>query len=151
MWVQSLGWKDPLEEVTATHFSILAQRIPWTEEPGGLQSMQLQRIGHNSAINATTAWVYSWVLYSVPLIHRSVFVLIACCFDYYSFVALFEILKDYGRHQNLDPKVKLCAGLYEFLNGQGNFSKLQLPAFILSKFIFSLSQTLSYLSLSLDY
>ena len=38
-WVQSLGWKDPLEEGMATHASILAWRIPWTEEPGGLQSM----------------------------------------------------------------------------------------------------------------
>ena len=39
MWVQSLGWKDPLEEGIATHSSILAWRIPWIEEPGGLQSM----------------------------------------------------------------------------------------------------------------
>ena len=38
-WVQSLGWGDPLEKGTATHSSILAWRIPWTEEPGGLQSM----------------------------------------------------------------------------------------------------------------
>ena len=38
-WVQSLGWEDPLEKETATHSSILAWRIPWTEEPGGLQSM----------------------------------------------------------------------------------------------------------------
>ena len=38
-WVQSLGWEDPLEEGMATHFSILAWRIPWTEESGGLQSM----------------------------------------------------------------------------------------------------------------
>ena len=42
--VQSLGQKDPLEEGTATHSSILAWRIPWTEEPGGLQSMGLQRV-----------------------------------------------------------------------------------------------------------
>ena len=42
-WVQFLDWKDPLEEGMATHFSILAWRIPWTEEPGGLQSMGLQR------------------------------------------------------------------------------------------------------------
>ena len=41
-WVQSLGWEDPLEEEMATHSSILAWRIPWTEEPGGLQSMGLQ-------------------------------------------------------------------------------------------------------------
>ena len=41
-WVQSLGWEDPLEEGMATHSSILAWRIPWTEEPGGLLSMALQ-------------------------------------------------------------------------------------------------------------
>ena len=44
--VLSLGWKDPLEEQMATHFSILAWKIPWTEEPGGLQSMGLQRVEH---------------------------------------------------------------------------------------------------------
>ena len=43
MWVQSLGWEYPLEKKTATHFDILAWRIPRTEEPGGLQSMELQR------------------------------------------------------------------------------------------------------------
>ena len=42
-WVQSLGWKDPLEEGMATHSSLLAWRIPWTEEPGGLQSMEFFR------------------------------------------------------------------------------------------------------------
>ena len=41
-WVRSLGWEDPLEEEMATHSSILAWRIPWTEEPGGLQSMGSQ-------------------------------------------------------------------------------------------------------------
>ena len=46
-WVQSLGWEDPLEKGMATHSSILAWRIPWTEEPGGLQSMALQRVGHD--------------------------------------------------------------------------------------------------------
>ena len=42
MPVRSLGWEDPLEEGTATHSSILAWRIPWTEEPGGLQSVGSQ-------------------------------------------------------------------------------------------------------------
>ena len=42
-WVRSLGQEDPLEEGMATHSNILAWRIPWTEEPGGLQSMGLQR------------------------------------------------------------------------------------------------------------
>ena len=48
-WVWSLGWKDPLEEDKATHSSILAWRISWTEEPGGLQSKGSQRIGHDWA------------------------------------------------------------------------------------------------------
>ena len=46
-WVQSLGWEDPLEEELATHSSILTWKIPWTEEPGGLQSMESQKIGHD--------------------------------------------------------------------------------------------------------
>ena len=46
-WVQSLGREDPLEKEMATHSSILAQRIPWMEEPGGLQSMGSQRVGHD--------------------------------------------------------------------------------------------------------
>ena len=41
-WVQSLSWEDPLEKGMATHSSIIAWRIPWTEVPGGLQSMGLQ-------------------------------------------------------------------------------------------------------------
>ena len=47
MWVQSLGWEDPLEEDMAFPSSILAWKIPWTKEPGGLQFMGLQRAGHN--------------------------------------------------------------------------------------------------------
>ena len=46
-WVQSLGWEDPLEKEMATQSSILAWKIPWTEEPGRLQSMGSQRVGHN--------------------------------------------------------------------------------------------------------
>ena len=47
IWVQSLGQEDPLEKEMATHSSILAWRIPWTEKPGGPQSMALQRVGHD--------------------------------------------------------------------------------------------------------
>ena len=57
MWetqVWSLGWKDYLEKGMATHLSILAWRIPWTEEPGGLQSTESQRVGHNWATNTNT-------------------------------------------------------------------------------------------------
>ena len=45
--VRSLGWEDPLEKEMANHSGILAQRIPWTEEPGGPQSMGSQRVRHN--------------------------------------------------------------------------------------------------------
>ena len=47
MQIWSLGWGDPMEKERTTHFSILAWKIPWTEEPGELQSMGLQRIGHD--------------------------------------------------------------------------------------------------------
>ena len=45
--VHSLGWEDPLEKGVATHSSILAWRLPWTEEPGGLWSTRSQRVGHH--------------------------------------------------------------------------------------------------------
>ena len=47
MWVPSLGWEDPLNKEMATHSGILAWRISWTEEPGGLQSIGSQRMEHN--------------------------------------------------------------------------------------------------------
>ena len=47
MWVQSLGQEHPLEEGMATHSSILAWEIPWTEEPGRLQSIRSQRVGYD--------------------------------------------------------------------------------------------------------
>ena len=47
IWVRSLGQEDPLEKGMATHSSILAWRIPWTEELGGLQSTESQRVGHD--------------------------------------------------------------------------------------------------------
>ena len=46
-WIQSLGWEDLLEKEMTTHSSILAWKMPWTEEPGRLQSMGLQRVGHD--------------------------------------------------------------------------------------------------------
>ena len=50
-WVWSLGWEDPLEKEMATHSSIIAWKISWTEEPGELQSMGSQRVGHDWATN----------------------------------------------------------------------------------------------------
>ena len=55
--VQSPGWEDPLEKGMATHSSILIWRIPWTEVPGGLQSIGLQRVGHNWVTNTATTTV----------------------------------------------------------------------------------------------
>ena len=46
-WVRALGWEDPLEKEMAIHSSTVAWKIPWTEEPGTLQSMGLQRVGHD--------------------------------------------------------------------------------------------------------
>ena len=54
MWVRSLGQEDSLEEGVATHSSILAWRMPWTEEPGGLQCIGLQNVGHNCSDLALT-------------------------------------------------------------------------------------------------
>ena len=48
-WVKSLGWEDPLQKGMAIHSSILAWRIPWMEEPGGLQSMGITRVRHDLA------------------------------------------------------------------------------------------------------
>ena len=59
-WVQSLGWEDPLEKDMATHSSILAWRIPWTEEPDGLQSMESQRDGHDWATSHTHGMINIW-------------------------------------------------------------------------------------------
>ena len=50
-WIQYLGWDDPLEKEIATHSSILALKIPWTEEPGRLLFIGLQRVGHDWATN----------------------------------------------------------------------------------------------------
>ena len=52
-WVLSLDWEDPLEKGPTTHPGILARRIPWTEGPGGLQTMGSQRVGHNGAASAS--------------------------------------------------------------------------------------------------
>ena len=64
MWLQSLGWEDSLEEGMAFHFSILAWRMPRTEDPGELKSMGLQGVRHNRSILACMqALVY---LYRIP-------------------------------------------------------------------------------------
>ena len=54
MQATSLGWDDPLKKAMTTHSSILAWEVPWTEEPGGLESMGLQRVKHDLVRNNTT-------------------------------------------------------------------------------------------------
>ena len=64
-WVQSLGWEEPLEKRRATYSSILAQRVPQTEDPGGLQSTGSWRVGHD--------WHFSLISYSVSHLYECVF------------------------------------------------------------------------------
>ena len=71
-WVRSLGWEDPLKEGRSTHPSILAWRIPRTEEPGGLQSMGLQRVEHDwvtkhSKMRSPVLWLDLWLEALVPM------------------------------------------------------------------------------------
>ena len=65
-WVQSLGWEDPLEKEVSTHCSILSRKIPWTEEPGRLQSMESQSIRHNWMTNTFSAKL-AWFLGEGPV------------------------------------------------------------------------------------
>ena len=68
MWetqVRSLSQEDPLEKGMATHSSILAWRIPWTEESGGLQSMGSQRVGYGCATNTHTHTLWYQLIYQV--------------------------------------------------------------------------------------
>ena len=68
-WVRSLGWEAPLKKGMATHSSILAWKIPWTEEPDGLQSPGLQRVRHNWMTNTFTFTLSSqWVLHLILLV-----------------------------------------------------------------------------------
>ena len=62
-WVQSLGQEDPLEKGMATHSSILARKISWTEEPGGLQSAGLQRAGHTEQLTLKLYYQFSFYIY----------------------------------------------------------------------------------------
>ena len=63
------GQEDPLEEGMATHSSILAWRIPWTDEPGGLQSMESQRVGHDLA---TEQQQHIYILYNNTIIYNNI-------------------------------------------------------------------------------
>ena len=72
-WVRSLGWEDPLEEGMATHSSILAWRIPWTEKPGGLQSITSPRVGHDwvTKHNSTASFKFSCIFFQKGKRHEN--------------------------------------------------------------------------------
>ena len=77
-WVQSLGWEDPLEKEMATHSSIPAWRIPWTEEPGGLQSMEVTRVVHDLATSQPPPHDYVILLKLVCCPLPSCFIMAYC-------------------------------------------------------------------------
>ena len=66
-WVQSLGQEDLLEKEMATHSSILAWKIPWTEEPGGLQSMGSQRVGHDWETSLSLSFTFLYCCLENPM------------------------------------------------------------------------------------
>ena len=66
-WVQSLGQEDPLEKEMAIYSSTIAWKIPWTEDSGRLQSMGLQRVGHDWVISLS----FTFILSTLPLPHRT--------------------------------------------------------------------------------
>ena len=76
-WLRSLGWEDPLDKGMATHSSILAWRIPWTEKLGGLQCMGSQRVGQDWATNThretleAVQWLFHFVFSFFPLLQSS--------------------------------------------------------------------------------
>ena len=67
MWAQFPVWEDPLEKEMATHSSILAWEIPWTEEPGVQQSIGLQRVGHDLATQQQKQQIFPIVLAHCPI------------------------------------------------------------------------------------
>ena len=79
-WVRSLSWEGPLEKGMATHSSMLAWRIPWTEEPGGLQSMESQRVRHDWSPQHSTEGLEADVLVSAVVSEQMLLGLPLCCF-----------------------------------------------------------------------
>ena len=78
-WVQSLGWEDPLEKEMATDSSILAWEIPWTEEPGGLQSMGSESVGHDLGTKQQQQ-----VEYTVRIVFKYLLLLFLSCGNKYN-------------------------------------------------------------------
>ena len=106
-WVQSLGWQDPMEEEMATHSSILAWKIPWTEKPSKLQSMGSQRVRHdrartharssNNTSEYTTETIESRILkwYMYTSVHSSIIHNSPHTHDGNEKVSLFTVTRDH--------------------------------------------------------
>ena len=109
-WVRPLGWEDPLEEGMATHSSILAWEIPWTEEPGGLQSMGSQRAGYDWA----TKHIHTHVYFYWSIVDLQCCTNLCCTAKWLSNIdILFYILFHYGlswdiEYNSLCYSVGLC-------------------------------------------
>ena len=93
--VQSLGWEDPLEKEMAIHSSTLAWKIPWMEEPGRLQSMWLQRVGHDWSASLSLSVQFSLSVVSDSLWHQ------LRCLDFLYSPTLTSI-HDYWKNHSLD-------------------------------------------------
>ena len=89
-WVRSLGWEDPLEKKMATHSSIFAWRIPWTEEPGRLQSTGLQRVRH-VWVNSLSLSKVAEIAHIIPICPLSSFLQ---CYYLLLFNSFIECLSD---------------------------------------------------------
>ena len=90
--VPTLGWEDPLEKEMATHSSILAWRIPWTEEPGGLQSTGLQRVGHDWATSRHFNLLESQCYYFQSTVLLTLFLSFTFCFANFFISVLFKYI-----------------------------------------------------------
>ena len=73
-WVRSLGWGDPLEKEMATQSSILAWKIPWTEDPSRLQSIRSKRVGHDWTTSLSLNHWYLWIWSCVEMISLQMFI-----------------------------------------------------------------------------
>ena len=99
MWVRSFGQEDPMEKRMATHFSILAWEIPWTEDPGGLQFMGLQRVHTIQQLNKQQHNVYNQL--NPPLVSICV---VSTFFGYYKYAEM-----------NFLAHISLCMGMIVLL------------------------------------
>ena len=133
--VRSLGQEDPLEKEMATHSSTLAWKIPWTEQPGGLQSMGSQRVGHNWATSLSKE-------FSVPILQF---------FSVFEIVSNEKILKT----STLGTHTKKCDSLVNKLYGHPVlfFSTFhpQIVSFFFSLLVFRKSLTLFFFSLHFTF